>query len=116
MTNYLRAGWAGFALFALLVVLTNGTGDLVFSLVLMGIAALFLFFLRARPASATLVIGGILGALFALQQVAFSVSDAGESDWTRFAVDVVGLVAGGLILVGTVIAWRSRDALVPATA
>ena len=116
MTNtYLRAGWTGFALFAVLVVVTNGLEELVYSLVLVGIAALFLVLVRGRPARATLVIGGILGALITLQQVAFSASDVTESAWTTLAVDLVGLAAGVAILVGTVHTWRARSALVPAT-
>ncbi len=110
-TSLLRAGWAGFAVFALAVLVTNGTEELVYTVVLCAIAALFLVLLRGRASRGTLLASGLLGVLLVVQQVAFLRSDLMEGESVTAVVDALGLLAGLAIGIGTFGVWReSRSA------
>jgi hypothetical protein len=103
-------GWAGVVAFAGLVALAGEPASAaVFAIVAIAIA----LWLWRSGGRAALWVSLVVGALFALEQAAYSAADLGGGGVLAFAGDVFGLAAGIAIVGGSVVALvQSRRACV----
>lgn len=106
------AGWAGIAVFAALDVMAQGSKDLPYAVVVCAVALALGTWYQVSTGRAALVVGLIVGTLFALGQIAYLAADLGPGDdsfWRTTLIDAVGLGAALLILVGGLLGLRRRD-------
>lgn len=107
-------GWGTFLLMTLLVVVIRGVDHLanmaMFAVVGVGVAMLtWVALRRSRP---SLLVSLVVGVLHALGQVAYLLAGmtASHPEPHVLAVDVIGLVSGVLLVVGSVQSLRNRRA------
>ena len=102
-TALFTAGWVGLALFGGLVVVTRGSSEVPFAVVVAVLALGVCVWYRMTSGKAAVIVGLILGALLGLEQAAYVVADLGSSDgssWGSALLDAVGLAACVLVVVG----------------
>jgi hypothetical protein len=103
-------GWALFGIFGLLALAINGSRELVSAMVFVVVAMAMGAWVVARRSRPALIVSLVLGLLHTLEQVAYLVADIGAKhvDGAAVAADALGLVAGLLIVVGSVLALAAR--------
>jgi len=105
------AGWAGFALFGVLV-FADGHAELSYGVLHVLVAAAMCTWYAMTAGRAALVVGAVLGVLFALQMGFFLYSDLFTGDDPALKTmleDAFGLVAAALIVSGSVLGLRSQS-------
>lgn len=112
------AGWFGMVAFSVIVALTQGKREWIFSIATASIALVMGYWLWNRRSKAALVVTVVLGGLQFIEQVSYSIANLTSSGvWaenqaskgvTIFS-DLFGALASGAVVVGaTVGLWQRR--------
>lgn len=102
------AGWAGFALFGLMVFI-DGNADLAYAVIHVAVAAAICAWYAMTAGKTAPIVGAVLGALFAIQMVFFLLSDISGSAAIKTTLeDTFGLLAAVFILGGAALTLLGR--------
>jgi hypothetical protein len=109
------AGWAGVALFGVLVFM-DGHADSSYAVFHVLVAAAICAWFTMTTGKTAPIVGAVLGALFGLQMVFFLFSDLLSGDGAEMKTtleDAFGLLAAALVLAGAVLGLIGRRASLP---
>jgi hypothetical protein len=115
--NLTSVGWLAYVV-GLAVVLLTDHGEIGYVTVGAVLAAAMLAWTRRAQSRAAFIVSLVLGVLLALQSFAYVAADVGANplDARVLTLDIVSLVAGLVIIVGSAWALRSRRAISAVTA
>jgi hypothetical protein len=103
-------GWAMVFLFAIMILVAHGTGELAPALVVALVAIGMGTWIWGKPNLAALVTSAVLGLLHTVEQTAYLTADITAKDLNPAVLvgDFLGLIGGVLIVVGTTVAIARR--------
>ncbi len=114
------AGWFGMVAFSVIVALSQGKREYLFSAATATIALVMAYWLFKRRSKAALVVTVVLGGLQFIQQVSYSVADLSSSGvWAEHQAskgvttisDLFGALASGAVVAGAASGlWQRRRA------
>jgi hypothetical protein len=115
--NLTSVGWLVYFV-GLVVVLLTDHGEVGYVTVGAALAAAMLAWTRRAQSRAAFIVSLVMGVLLTLQSVAYAAADvsANPLDARVFSLDIVSLVAGLAIIIGSAWALRSRRAISALTA
>ena len=110
-------GWFGMVAFSVIVALTQGKREWIFSIATASIALVMGYWLWKRRSKAALVVTVVLGGLQFIEQVSYSIADLSfsgvwaenqASEGVTIISDLFGALASGAVLVGATIGLWQR--------